>query len=379
MMTLDRKLNILHIILSAGETNCQYHEHCLPVKHQRNITICTYFQKKDPSPDEITVFNGDNSLFGFFRALNSALQAQKYDVIHVHAPMTGFLFLLATFLSGWYGKAKLHTVYTVHNSYQNFTRKNQLLMMPIFAGFQELIFCSHACLESFPDSWRQRYGHKMHVVQNAVNLDRIEKTISEIDPNRRSDLFTITSVGRLITIKNPLTLLNAFQQADDGKSQLISIGDGNLKLLLAQEIENMGLQASVKMTGLISRDEVFQYSAQSDLFVSTSRGEGLPVAVLEVMAAGCPVILSDIPPHREIAETVNFIPLIAPDNVEGFAREIKRFQEMSHEQRRVIGEQCRRLVREKFSLTSMHQGYQQVYDRIIENSQDGSERIIASI
>jgi glycosyltransferase involved in cell wall biosynthesis len=370
MTTLDRKLNLLHIILSAGETNCQYHEHCLPVRHQRNISICTYFHKTDPTPKEITLFNGDNSLLGFFRAMKAALQAQKSDIIHVHSPITGCLFLLGTLLSGWYFKVKPHAVYTVHNSYLNYKLRNRLLMLPVFVGFQELIFCSHACLDSFPSYFRRLGGSKIHVVQNAVNIDRIDWAISQISPKRKSDLFTVVSIGRLIPIKNPFTLLKAFQQSNPEKSQLVFVGEGDLRARLTQEVEQCSLQEHVKMTGLVSRDEVFQYAAQADVFVSTSRGEGLPVAVLEVMASGCPVILSDIPPHREITKNVDFIPLIAPDDIEGFSREIRRFQKISKERRRELGQQCRQIIEDKFSLASMHRGYEKVYAQVLEDEQN---------
>jgi glycosyltransferase involved in cell wall biosynthesis len=84
------------------------------------------------------------------------------------------------------------------------------------------------------------------------------------------------------------------------------------------------------------------------------------------MACRCPVILSDIPPHREIAEGVDFIPLIQPDDVAGFAREIRRFREMSPVERAGIGGKCRKLVEEQFSLEAMHTGYEVIYTQIID-------------
>jgi glycosyltransferase involved in cell wall biosynthesis len=88
---------------------------------------------------------------------------------------------------------------------------------------------------------------------------------------------------------------------------------------------------------------------------------------MEAMACGRPVVLSDIPPHREIAEGVDFIPLIRPDDVAGFAREIKRFKEMSVPERTMIGQKCRKLIEERFSLPIMHAGYKKVYAKITGN------------
>jgi len=115
---------------------------------------------------------------------------------------------------------------------------------------------------------------------------------------------------------------------------------------------------------LIERDNVFEYFKRADLFVSASWGEGLPVAVLEAMACRRPVILSDIPPHREIAEGVDFIPLIKPDDIAGFAREIKKFREMSASERAVVGQNCRKLIEQRFSLPAMHAGYDEIYAQI---------------
>jgi glycosyltransferase involved in cell wall biosynthesis len=86
---------------------------------------------------------------------------------------------------------------------------------------------------------------------------------------------------------------------------------------------------------------------------------------MEAMACGRPVILS--PPHREIAEGVDFIPLIKPDDVSGFAQEINKFSEMPVSERTMIGQKCRKLIEERFSLHTMHAGYKEVYAKITGN------------
>lgn len=116
------------------------------------------------------------------------------------------------------------------------------------------------------------------------------------------------------------------------------------------------------MTGQIERDEVFRRYADSDVYLSTSHGEGLPVAAMEAMACGLPVILSDIAPHREFLNNdVEFIPLVPVGDVAGFAREIGRFEAMSESERATVGRQCRRLVETRFSLARMNSGYEAIY------------------
>jgi len=366
----NHPLRILHIILALKPTNGQYNEHCLPMLNQREITICTYFKSEITPPVEITLFDGDNSWRGFDRALRAALARSEYDVIHVHTPHAGVLLLLTLFMSGLYWKLIPSTVHTVQNSFQNFKLRNKLLFIPSFALFRRLVFCSHASYESFPAFFKWLGGDRMHVVQNAVDLDRIDR-IAKVEQAALPDQFTVTTVG-LIKMKNPFTVLEAFRQCHDQAwhdqaSKLVFIGEGALRPLLAQMIEKSGLQKQVKMTGLIERDSVFDYFVQADLFVSASWGEGLPVAVLEAMACRRPVILSDIPPHREVAKGADFIPLIKPDDIAGFAREIKKFRAMSVSERAIIGQKCRKLIEDRFSLPTMHAGYAEIYAQITGN------------
>ena len=355
-------LRILHIILALRPTNGQYNEHCLPLVSKREISICTYFASELAPPPEIALFDGDGTLRGFFRALREALDERVYDVIHVHTPHAGVLLLMGLFMFGKYRKYKSSTVHTIQNSWPNFKLRNRLLHIPSFPLFQKLVYCSHSSYESFPALLKLLGGERMQVVQNAVDIDRIDRILKDLSAPTNNQ-FTIATVG-LIKMKNPLTVLEAFRQSHLESARLVFIGEGNLRPSLAQEIGKLDLEQQVSITGLVARDKVFKYFKQADLFVSASWGEGLPVAVLEAMACRRPVLLSDIPPHREIAEGVDFIPLVSPHDVAGFAREIKRFRDKSGSERAAIGHECRRLVEERFSLPTMHAGLAEVYSEI---------------
>lgn len=352
------RLKILHLFLSIHETSGPYNEHCLPMAKKRGITICTYFKSDFTPPEEITLFDGDSTLFGFLRTLKKARREKAYDIIHAHAPHAGVLFILVNLLLG---KAMVGTVYTVQNSYHNYKFRNRLMLIPIFAFFRSLVLCSHACFESLPTLLKWLGRKKINIVQNAVDVDRVERAIL-VAENHQNGHFTIASVGRLIKIKNPFSLLKAFQHNLDTSSQLVFVGDGDLKAQLMQDANELGLENQVTATGLVGRDDVFRYLAKTDLFVSASYGEGLPVAVLEAMACGCPVILSDIPPHREIANGVDFIPLIRPNDVIGFAEAIKSFRQMPNTERKEIGRKCKKHVNTHYGVTAMHEKLAQIYN-----------------
>lgn len=365
MNILNRPLNILHVT-RVSETSMPYNEHCLSLADKRHITICTYFISRTRPSAEITLFEGDNSLRGFFRALRAALAAREYDVIHVHAPHTAVLLPLATVLYGVYRRLLPSMVVTVHNSYQSFRFRHRLMLISAFAFFQRVVCCSQASLGSFPVLYKWLAGSRLCAIQNGVDLDRIDRILGNKPHKASNGQFTVMTVGRLIRIKNLLTVLNAFQRGADPAGRLVFIGEGNLGEELFTKTIESGLEKQVEFTGLISRDKVYEKLARAALFISASRGEGLPVAALEAMACRCPVILSDIPPHREIAAGAGFIPLIPPDDVAGFTREITQFQRLPEAERIAIGEKCRTWVKERFSLKSMHEKYMELYMQMLD-------------
>ena len=362
----SKPLSILHLLISVGESSAAYNEHCLASSDKHDIRICTYFKSNISIPKEITVFEGNDSLIGFFRALKEALDEKQYDIIHTHSPHLGLLLLVANVLRS--GKLMPSAVYTVHNSYHNYKLRNRLMLYPVVACLRRVVCCSKSSLKSFPRFLRWLAGERIYAVQNGVDIDRADRVIANSPESLQEQPFTMVTVGRLIEIKEPVSVLHAYKQGSNRDSKLVFIGEGHLRAALTAEIAKLGLEKQAELTGLIRREEVFAYLGRADLFVSASRGEGLPVAVLEAMACRCPVILSDIPPHREISGGVDFIPLIRRDDVDGFAEEIRRFQSMSSSERSRLGSRCRRLVEERFSLTSMHDGYEKIYIQLLDEN-----------
>ncbi|MCC6454640.1 MAG: glycosyltransferase family 4 protein [Caldilineaceae bacterium] len=355
------KLQILRVLLAIRETSAPYNLFFLPWANKHDISICTFFTSDVTPPETLTLFEGNGSVTGFIRALKAALDAKEYDIIHIHAPHLGFLFLIANLFSN--RKFAHSTVITVHDSYQNYKFRNRLMYLPVFANFQRIVCCSRASYDSFPALYRWLAGDRLRFVQNGLDLSRVDRIAANHQRSEQTGDFLVVAISRLVDIKSPFSVLAAFQQAADPSSKLVYMGDGPLRQSLIAKREATP-EARIEFTGLIPREKVFENLLNADLFISTSLGEGLPIAVLEAMACRCPVLLSDIQPHREIAQGTDFIPLVPVGDVAGFAREIKRFREMPAAERARIGQACRDLVEEKFSLRAMHAGYEEVYAQI---------------
>ncbi len=355
----DDGLAILHLDNAINQTTPVYNEHCLPLIGERQLAICTYFGAKIATVKEIATFNGDGTVTGFFRALKAALAYRDYDIIHAQSPQVALLFSFRRMTGLRKGTAS--TVCTIHNCYQSFRPRNKFLLLFSFALFERVVCCGKASFNSFPKLYRWLAGDRLTYVQNGLDLARVDHAPERPQADPKPSDFTIVSACRFVKIKNLPATIAAFKLGHNSTSRLILVGDGPMSEQLTKQIEADGLAEHVTMTGLLPRNQVYEHFQRSDLFVSSSRGEGLPVAVLEAMACRCPVLLSDIAPHREIAEGVDFIPLVPADDAAGFAREIARFRDMPASRRAAIGEQCRKLVEERFSLSRMHAGYESVY------------------
>jgi glycosyltransferase involved in cell wall biosynthesis len=362
----ERKMRVLHLIINLGETNGQYNEHCLPLMHERDISIVTYFVPMLTPPPEITLFAGDGTFRGFFRALKNALDAMEYDVVHAHAPQTGTLLVLAALAWRRFSRLRPSLVYTAQDSFHNYKPRNRAMMVVSLATFTRIVFCSRSAYESLPRTLKRLARGRSRVVQNGADLDRVDRAVAARSAERNGDGFTVLSVGRLERVKVPLAMLNAFWRSlgEDAGSRAVFVGAGELSPAVTARAQELGLADRVVLTGLVPRDDVFVLCADADVFVSTSHGEGLPVAVLEAMAAGCPVILSEIPPHRELADGADFIPFVEPGDVEGFAAAILRYREMSPEERREIGRRCRSHMAARFTLPIMRAATEAVYREV---------------
>jgi glycosyltransferase involved in cell wall biosynthesis len=128
----------------------------------------------------------------------------------------------------------------------------------------------------------------------------------------------VVAAGRLSRQKGFDLLLEAFAQAvaTGVTGSLTVLGEGPERALLTARAQALGLEAAVRFAGF--RDNPYAYFAHADVFVLSSRYEGLPNVVLEALACGCPVIAFDCPHGvREIIRhDVNGL-LVPPEDVGG--------------------------------------------------------------
>lgn len=139
----------------------------------------------------------------------------------------------------------------------------------------------------------------LHIIPNGLQAAEIARTPAFVIPDWSGPL--VVSVGRLIPSKHPLELIRSLSDGlGKGRFRLALLGEGPLDVHLRSAAHDLGVADAIYMPGRVSPEAVWSWLRRAQAFVSLSDFEGHPNAVIEAMAAGCPVIASDIPEHRAI-------------------------------------------------------------------------------
>jgi glycosyltransferase involved in cell wall biosynthesis len=134
--------------------------------------------------------------------------------------------------------------------------------------------------------------NKIKVIYNALDLDKIEKNSSE-KLNYTTNAKTLLYVGRLISKKTPMLLLEAFKELNSQNIniELWFVGDGVQKKQLEEYVEENDLKACVKFWGF--QKNPYKYFKQADVFVHTSQVDGFGIALMEAAYFNLPIVYSD--------------------------------------------------------------------------------------
>lgn len=161
------------------------------------------------------------------------------------------------------------------------------------------------------------------------------------------------TVGRITFQKNP-QLFNQIAQhfQGDDRVKFLWIGDGELR----HEIQE---NDQVQVTGWVTPDEVQNYLKQVDVYISTSLWEGLPLSVLEAMALGKPLLLSDCVGNVDTVEQgVNGF--LYHDSQQAIEK-IKHFLTLSKKSMLLLERASYELAKTNFSLVSLRNSYKDIY------------------
>ncbi|MUV85120.1 glycosyltransferase [Natronomonas sp. CBA1123] len=226
--------------------------------------------------------------------------ADGYDVIHAHSHLYASTNLAA--VARRFGETPLavtnHGLYSQTAPEWVFDIYLKTLGRWTF-NRADVVFC-------YTDADRQRLRNRsvtapIEVVSNGIDTGRFSSDGPE------SELIESTGpvvlfVGRLVDGKRPEVAVEAFAKVRDvyPDAQLYLCGDGPLRDDLEKQTKQSGIESAVTFLGHLSYDEMPAVYRSVDVLVLPSRAEGLPRTVLEAMASGVSVVVSDLEQIQEI-------------------------------------------------------------------------------
>ena len=289
------------------------------------------------------------------------------DVIHTHA--LGALWHLGPTAR----ELGIPIIHTAHNDH--FRRETGLIkQLKLRLLYREATkFAGRFCGVAEPVTascgrWGTVKRSKLTTVLNGIDTEIYEdkssrseiRALFSIPPTAR----VVGSVGRLVDVKRQDLLIRAVAELGSGYEDvhLLLVGDGAERPSLEELTRSLGLTSRIHFAGFQQAPQ--RYYAAMDAFASSSRIEGLPLAVLESWAAGLPVVstaVGGVPKLVKHGETGLLVPF---DDVPAL-RDALRTVLSDPAKARSMAEAGQRLVREQYSLERMATEYERHYESLV--------------
>jgi len=178
--------------------------------------------------------------------------------------------------------------------------------------------------------WSSLHPHQSRrVILNGLPVETInsvtphEAHVSLPSPEGPLAVFS----GRFDTQKNVDRLIDALAEVMAARPlSAVLCGDGVLRSALEEKVRSYRLEDRILMPGHLQVRQVWALMKRADVFTFVSLFEGLPNAVMEAMACGVPLVVSDIPAHRDFLDE-SCAAFARPDDPKAIAREITRVLE----------------------------------------------------
>lgn len=271
---------------------------------------------------------------GCFKKLKDIIDQGNYQIIHCHTPVGGALARLAARKARKKGTRVLYTAHGFH-FYQGAPLKNWLMYYPVEK------FCSYFAddiitinQEDYRLAKKNFASARIHYLPGVgvdtttfcpCALTKEDRSAMRAALGLKPEQRMILSVGELISRKNYKTAIDSIAKLDPAQVRYYICGQGVLRAEIEEYAKAQGVADLVVFLGY--RRDIPQLCVCADVFLHTSSQEGLPVAVMEAMACGTPVVASRIRGNVDLIEDgVNGF-LCDPMDAAGFAAKLQNLLE----------------------------------------------------
>jgi len=301
---------------------------------------------------------------GLVFKIASIIKKEKIDVLHTHNQRPQFYGTPAARIS----RVPFY-IHTRHGKNDPDNYKN-ILLSRFFTAFTDKIVCVSDDIKRFAVNVERLQSNKLQVINNGIDISIFsgnkfeDKTFKNfIGVSQKTKL--IGTVGRLAKIKNQHLLISTFKDTlKSGQDvTLLIIGDGPLREELVDYSCKLGLSKKVLFLG--SRKDVPQILKILDVFVLSSTSEGMSLVLLEAMAAGVPMVVTDVGGNPELIEDGKNGFLVPSENVAAMSDAICKILSDESLQRDMADYNCKKALSE-FGVEKMKCEYEELYELGVE-------------
>jgi glycosyltransferase involved in cell wall biosynthesis len=270
---------------------------------------------------EIALKSDFVTLFKLYRLM----RRERPDIVHTHLAKAGFIGRIAARLAGV--PVVLHSSHgLIFHGYFSPRKTRVFLMMERLGGrLSTRIVTSSDRLREEIANFGIAKKERIEVIPYGFELDAFASQPRGMGQFRRSlnvpqGSKLIGTIGRLVPIKNIPLLLDAVLIARQRNEEiyLVIVGGGELRAELETRVKDMGLSEAVFFAGW--QPDLLNVYADLDAVVLSSDNEGTPVVLIEAMAAGCPVVATNVGGVPDIITDGETGRIVPPRDPEALAR-----------------------------------------------------------
>lgn len=308
---------------------------------------------------------GKLDFFSFYKSLVRLIRENNFDVVQTFLPIANFFGLKAAH------KAGIKKIFAgIRSSYMDLSKYS--------LGNRVYFYLSRGIINRYASGviYNSYAGEKHHkalgfkgrslIIWNAVDSIDIQKIGKDKSFKRQElgvpvDSMVISVVARFDPMKDFATLINALGIVSKDMPNIylliLGTGDLNIKRQIMAQAKSRGIEANVKLLGF--REDVHEIVGSSDLFICSSRGEGLSNSLLEAMGLGIAAISTDVGDHAVVLSEERGL-IVKPGNAKDLARAIKEIL-LDKDLRQTLARNAYSFTRDNFSLSRMAEFYLKVW------------------
>lgn len=272
---------------------------------------------------------------------------EKPDVIHTHRYSLMYTLIPSIILGV---KVKVHTIHSVAN--KEVPKFGQFIYKLAFKYFDVIPVSLTSRINV---SVKELYSIDSQVILNGINLEKykVKKDYS------LNETIKFVHIGRFNDVKNHNLLIDAFNIMQNGfmNMELHLFGDGDLFNSIKEKVNKLNLEKKVYFYGI--RDDIPSLLSSFDVFVLTSKWEGLPLTIIEAMSSGLPIIASEVGGIPDIVKNEYNGLLFKSDDIDDLVRKMS-FLVINKEYIEVFGKNSYKESR-KYDSKQMAHEYEKLY------------------